>query len=504
MKKIPTFLLIMCFALGAYAQHQEEKIQIEQYLIASQLYLKQGNAFEFYAKNSAEIALERAIKLNDNLWIARSYTTLGLYGLRYGEKIQFSSDKFRQAQSIYEELLKKQPNLAQEVKLVKAMYQKIYDTIPSYNESNSIINFSQPENGELSLFANFLRIDILSTTNINPLICSQVAIEKYSKDQIDSVRLIGFKALSHPTTATHAIIRKIASWYYRNEIKSPELHAFEAWYDDYPMERTYYNIQTSDISNTKLSVALCSDVEGNFLWTIPSNYVKKATQLPKFQLGTKEMTKLIYQGLIHPKVVKDNWTIIHMADKIAYLGFYDANSKFVAHSYAYTSKKDDLKTLSAVNSITPNIMFSGSIISAIATLYDPKNVDNAIVVLTMKEIDIFKSKLETHYKNIDTNWVENNLRLGNRSKKILVEDVKNLKKYYSNMKIFQEDFIKFSDMIHKINRDGGDLRIHLNRRGYLGAYLGGVFKKDSNTSSFTTFFNNLWDWWLVFLDDTKI
>lgn len=467
MKQILFILLNFSVLSWAQAQtmQQKQKDTIEQYLAASQLYLIQNS--KDYTKDRATIALERAKQSKDEKLMARAYAILGVCALKYAQ-IGLATNHLKWATDLYEKIAQKDLPMKREALLCAIAYQKAMDATPSQNATTNRydellqqykkFNFADIGSFEHGLAIHLLQLGADDITALHAPICKGKAI--------DSIRFIAFDAL---WTKKVMDIQNHVLWYYKNHVKSPEIHALEMIYDDFPQSRTYYSYKLQE-SKKPIFVALSSDLHGDFLWKMVDSLENASVEAVSHieDSSPNEKAHSIYNGLIHP-TEKKNWATLYIGehDNPSYLSYYNNDQLIGAgqpvndiHQFRYPQKQ--------------NILISGNIVFAINCLAKQESIDVARMPFNKSDIGDFDFDKDStnYYQLMDMDRVNYNVRLNSDQKKELLEEIKILKQIYPNAAILREDFVLFKKIVDEIDKNHNQM--YLSRRGYPGDCLGTI------------------------------
>jgi hypothetical protein len=305
------------------------------------------------------------------------------------------------------------------------------------------------------------------------------------------MRFAAFHALWKNDVTT---IQNIILWYYKNHVKSPEIHALETIYNNAPQFRNYYSYKLQE-SGKAIYVALTSDIQGDLLWkmidTLDNSVQSYEVEHLRDALPV-EKAQSIYDGLIHP-AERTNWAIAYIGEysNPCYLSYYDNNNEF----------KHESQCVNDINNFRypakHNILLSGNIIFAINCLAKQESIDIARMHFTKADIDDFDFvKDSTKYYNLmDNDRVNYNITLNSDQKMELLTEIKILKKIYPDIEKLRADFTLFKKMVDALDKNRN--QIYLSRRGYPGdclgtimdAILNGKKKRMTRLQAFCEWFN---------------
>lgn len=487
---------------------QQAKLKQEkwnQYLIANQIYIAMSSNLSSLIMETAEKVRDEATADKNMLWVARANFCLGIYAFQY-RRIGLAEQYWKNAVESYKKSNPESPKemlaWSREKELANLALAQLHALVPTSDPKEMEIAKKDMERKQkiydsgkktpIPLLVQIFEVNLEVDTFKRPIRDSDDDIEKAS---IDLVRVLGFYAIkdrSVPQEQTDIWMQRVINWYYEHKVKSPEIHAFEVWYDDFPEKRKLYEITLKN--NSKWNFSRSSDKEGNYYGYVPDT-LHRTTESLKDVAEERERIELIYKGLIHPNDA-GKWMILHLdeCEKKAYayaqLRFLKANDK-LGTAYEAIDYNDSVE-ISKINFRDQEMLISGNMASAVAILSKPFSVHSAI--LPVPDMRDFKDRIKELYKQLDTNWVLNNPNISNSTQTALLGEIRNLIVLYPDEAVFEKEFKKFSALVRKLQdvykSKSYKSNIQLSRRGYLGVYLGLDL---DNTKSL--------GWWLTLLKD---
>jgi hypothetical protein len=476
----------------------EKQTKIIQHLIASQIYTAEASPSveaKNLAKHNSSEALKLATDFKDALWQARAHLSLALID-KIGKQYTGAVSHLEEADKYYKQVSSTYKQVRRENDLADVAEAQTNDI--SYKQDRKFLEKSlRAYDASKKEFPRTDFIVEIFETKILGIYESLWDNKKIEMNTVlDSVRKQGLYAISASPSNKNEILQSVIKWYYSNEIKSPEVHAFELY------QREAFNTETYSFemeSTGRKGLKLVSDQDGNFLWEVTTTF--PANHVPLTQMPDTAKIAAIYKGLIHPK--DKNWAIVYLDDKI-HVGYQDGKefkqvSKEIfsdpncflsmsdAKALASTSKNNPtalgftllqkLKDAEETTIATPkshSILLSGKLISLLVTVTYPRNTNKAFEPLNMDELE--KGIIDIDWEHLEK-IISENSTLNKYEKEPLNKEIENLKLFNYDKSKFLKEFEHFKSII---NRLGKDRKIYLSRRGYPGNYLGRAIESLKN------------------------
>jgi hypothetical protein len=491
MKQLFILLLVFISTLTRGQQPNSKEDKWCQYLVASQIYIAQESNLEPLIMERAEKVRDEANAANNKLWAARANFTLGIYAIQY-RRIGLADQYLKAAVESYKSAKAESPTgtpaLSREKQLADLVLAKLYAAVPSGDAAQMDTakkdmeqkqkKYGQGKETVLSFIAQLFEANLKIKEMQRPIKDNDI-----EKQELDSLRALGFYAIKFRADKEQAKkwMLYVRQWYYDHKVKSPETHAFEAWFEDFP-ESSYATIPLT--ASTYRSSIKTVDKEGNFLWFVSDTMYKNSQPLANFaeRPTSGEIMNQLYPCLIHPQ--DTGWMLFHLDEPInqAYIGFKDQTAAGIPYYNKVQKEHSPIvskdRKISVDDKILTHdkILISGNIAAAMTVLAYPYNINSAMMPLPA--MNDFKDKLKEMYRHLDTNWVLNNPDINNSTQMALLTETKNLKILYPTEASFVTEFEKFDYFVRDLQARYKSQRfkpqILLSRRGYQSIYLGAL------------------------------